>query len=529
MKKNKIAPDGATEIRAQLPRVAAATGANAPGEGRSLSSIALHQTFASLCLEVAHSLGRAPLFRRGESLVTVNESTGDVLPMTATRWRSWHQRYFVFHAENKDGERRTVNAPQDKALCILASDQLRAELRELRAVNHLRLPVWRGEGTERRLELLPEGYDDATKTFTVPLLAYDFNWRLEDAQAWLDATFGGFPFYESGELFARRSFSAHVGAMLGIFAVNLLPDGAVRPLIVVSGNQPGLGKTLLVHAQLSPVHSRIEDDSKPKSDEELRNILEAAALAADPYLVLDDAANLQSHDLNRFITSPVHKPRVKGHSLRVRCANVTQVFATGNTLNLTEDLDRRTLVVDLFDPGKAADRIVNSPLTNPFLFSDDYRAKACAAMWALLRHWDTNGFPPCGEAQKPSFEGYASIVGSVLVCAGLANPFGARACRSGGDEAGRALETAICRLAGGAEKDEVFESQEILARLSEDGTLEVVIPFECRDERKALGHKLKKLRGRRFTDTQGRQFLFGKREEAGGSRYTVSFLGRAAE
>ena len=519
--------DGADAIRAKLPQLAAATGAPAPGEGRSLPSIASNQPFGGLCLAVAQCLRQTPLFRRGEYLVTVNEATGEVQPMTPTRWRSWHQHFFTFHDGDGD-KRRTVNARQDLALCILASDEIRAHVRELRAVNVLRLPTWRGEDAARTLDLLPKGYDPATRTFTVPLLDFPRDWTLEDAASWLASTFGTFLFFEPGDIFTRRSFAAHVAGMLGVFAVNLLPDGAVRPLIVVNGNQPGLGKTLLVHAQLSPVHGLVEDDAKPTSDEELRNVLDAAALAGAPYLVLDDAANLRSHDLNRFVTSPVHVPRVKGQSLRVRCANVTQVFATGNALNLTEDLDRRALVVDLFDPGTAAERTVRAPLTNPFLFSAAYRAAACAALWAMLRHWRDSGLPPCPEARKPSFEDYAALVGSVLVNAGIANPFTVRECRSGGDESTRALLAAVCKLAGNAAQGEAFTPDEILTALRESETLDDVLPFDCRDERKALGHKLKKLRGRVFTDTRNRRFEFGKRDGASGSRYTVHFLDDAA-
>jgi hypothetical protein len=49
--------------------------------------------------------------------VTVDESTGKEQPMTPTRWRSWHQHFFVF--DTGEGEkRRTANARQDLALCI---------------------------------------------------------------------------------------------------------------------------------------------------------------------------------------------------------------------------------------------------------------------------------------------------------------------------------------------------------------------------------------------------------------------------
>ncbi len=518
------AADGADEIRAKLPQLAAATGAPAPGEGRSLPSIAINQPTAALCLAVGQCLRNAPLFRRGESLVTVNDTTGEVQPMTPTRWRSWHQRFFTFH-DGEGDKRRTVNARQDLALCILASDELRAHVRELRGVNLLRLPTWRGEDADRTLDLLPEGYHPATRTFTVPVLDFARDWPLEDAHAWLDGRFAGFPFAETGDLFTRRSFSAFAAAMLGVFAVNLLPHGAVRPLVLVIGNQPGVGKSTLVRAILTPTHGETEEDSKPKSDEELRNVLDAAALAGAAYVFLDDVQNLASNDLNHFISSPTHTPRVKGQSTRVKCANSWQVFATGNHLKLAEDLPRRSLVVFLSAGEKASEREIADPMTNTVLFSAAYRAHACAALWAMLRHWRDCGMPHCRDARLSSFEAYAALVGSVCVAAGLANPF-ARIVDwpMGGDEAGRALETALCKLAGPLVQGEELTTDEILDALREAGTLDDVLPFECRDERKALGHKLRKLRGRVFTDTRGRRFEFGRRAAASGSRYVVHFL-----
>ena len=518
------------EIRAALSVAAAAVGAPAPGEGRSLPSIAIAMPLAALSHAVAQCLRSAPIFRRGDDLVTVNPDNGDLQPMTSTRFRSWHQRFFSLQ-KMEDGDRKIVNVPEKMARAILASDELRDDLREIRTVATLRLPVWRGEGSERTIGLLPEGYDATTKTYTVPRLDYETDWPLEDAHAWLESTFGTFPFFEKGDLFARRSFSAHVAGMVGVFTSNLLAPGAVRPMVVANGNQPGLGKTLLVHAQLSPVHGEIEDDSKPKDDGEMRSVLAAASLAGAPYIVLDDAANLHSHDLNKFITSPVHVPRVLGVSKRVRCPNLTQVFATGNALSLTSDLDRRSLVVDLFDPGKATDRPVRNPLTTEFVFSPDYRRAACGALWALVRHWNEAGRPVCRDARKPSFEAYAALVGSLVVACGFANPFTARECSSGGDEASRALERCIAALAGDAILGDSLSTDEVLGALREADTLDLVVPYAKNDlgQRQAVGHKLRKLRGRELTDSRGRRFEFGKRDSAPGARYTLHFLDDEAD
>lgn len=518
-------PGDEGDFRAALTLVAAAVGEPAPGEGRALPSISKDSDFRGMFHLVGQTLRNAPLFRRGEDLVTVS-STGEEAPMTADRFRSWHQQFFTFHSTTPKGGRRTENLAKDLAVPLLAADIFRDELRELRTVANIRLPVWRGSGEEKTIALLPEGYDPGSKTYTVPTLDFETDWPLEDAQCWLESTFGGFPFYETGDLFARRSFAAHVAAMVGVFTSNLLPENATRPLIVCNGNQPGLGKSLLIHAQLSPVHGPVEDDSKPKEESELRSLLGAAALAGAPYIVLDDVGSLQSHDLNKFITSPLHSPRVLGKSLRVRCLNRTQIFATGNGLNLTSDLERRALVVDLFCHDDAMSRDIRDPLTNSQVFGDEYRRAALGVLWALVRHWNEAGRHISLEARKPSFESYASLVGSIVIAAGLANPFAPRQCTSGGDEAGRALERVITTLAREAVFGDSVNTDQILAALREDDTLDLVAPFAKNDigQRQAVGHKLRKLRGRTMTDSRGRRFEFGRREDAHGARYTFHFL-----
>ena len=515
----------ADEIRARLPQVTAATGAPPSGDGRSVPSIAMKQPLASQSFAVAQALMRAPLFRRGDEFVTVNEATGEILPMTAMRWRSWHQGHFVFY-EGEGDKRRTLNASKDLAGCILASDEMRAHVRELRGVHLLRLPVWRGEDESGIIELLPPGYDEPTKTFTVPKLKYDEDWPLEEAREWFFTTFGEFCFAENGELFTRRSFGAFVAAMLGVFAVNLLPASAVRPLVPVIGNQPGVGKSKLVRAMLAPVHGVVAESSKPKSDDEMRKVLDASALAAKSYVFLDDVHNLASNDLNHFVSSPTHEARVMGQGILKVCANTWQVFATGNWLKSSEDIQRRTLAIFLIAPGKAADRVIAREMTDTWLFSPAYRAPACAALWAMLRNWRDGGKLRCEEARQSSFEHYAFLVGSVIVAAGIANPFARFDWPLGGDEAGRALENAVCRAAADADEGDELTADEILERLRTDGTLEVVIPSAKNDmgQKQSLGHKLARLRGREFTDTRGRRFEFGHREAGPGARYVLRFL-----
>jgi len=117
----------------------------------------------------------------------------------------------------------------------------------------------------------------------------------------------------------------------------------------------------------------------------------------------------------------------------------------------------------------------------------------------------------------------------VIVAAGFANLFAPHERPMGGDESGRTLETALCRMAATLDPGDELTPAEILANLSESNALDVVLPFDCKDERKALGHKLRKLRGRVFTDAKGRRFEFGRREGAAGAFYAVHFLAPASE
>jgi RNA-binding protein YhbY len=97
----------------------------------------------------------------------------------------------------------------------------------------------------------------------------------------------------------------------------------------------------------------------------------------------------------------------------------------------------------------------------------------------------------------------------------------------GGDEAGRALEDVLCKLAADATHGDEWTTSDILQALSGAETLDLVLPYECRDEKKALGKKLAKLRGMELIDTRGRRFEFGRRDAGVSARYPVRFLDAA--
>ncbi|MGD9417942.1 MAG: hypothetical protein Q7R22_003310, partial [Verrucomicrobiota bacterium JB025] len=166
-----------------------------------------------------------------------------------------------------------------------------------------------------------------------------------------------------------------------------------------------------------------------------------------------------------------------------------------------------------------------NPITPSWLFSDSTRSRFLAALWYLVRAWKAKGRPLERENGKPSFEEWTGLVGGIVTSFGMANPFAARETTSGGDEASRALKMVIAGLVGECEEDTppVFVTDEILGRAEEMDMLELVVGF-AKEPKRALGHRLKKLKGRHLVDSRGRLFEFGKREASAGAKYPVRFL-----
>ena len=528
------AADGAgggrgAEIVAALPRMAAAAGVDLPAEsGGTLPVVSTFRPLASVCLEVGQILHSAPIFRWGRDFVTVDEATGETEPMDVMRFRSWYQRYFHFESKHTDGV-IVGTCQKDNASCILASDEVVTNVRPLVAVHPVRLPVWRGDGSDRTIELLPAGYDAPTGIFSMDSVTYPEDVTLADAVAWFCDVLGEFPWHEGGELMTGRSCAAQVAVMVGTFCKGFFPPGTIRPLVVYNGNRPGAGKSKLARMALAPVFGAAEEASKPE-ESALRDLLDTAAYEYKPYLFLDDVLSLKSTDLNRFITSPRHMARVKGKTQTFRRPAVTQVFASGNRLLLTPDLEQRALVVDLFASLSPAERKLRREIVDEWLWTPDYRRPALAALWALVRHWRDEGMPIPEEARHGRAPSFGRWIGAIVMAAGFANPFAPRAADvAGGNESGRALELVIADLAaqipyGAKGKDADLTTTQILDELAERELLDVVFPHKVQDNRKALGKRLANLRGQQFVDTRGRRFEFGRRGVMSGAAYTVTFI-----
>lgn len=126
-----------------------------------------------------------------------------------------------------------------------------------------------------------------------------------------------------------------------------------------------------------------------------------------------------------------------------------QIVSTGNNLTVTPDIERRSLIIDLFDVCKSVEKNIANPLTEKVFSRPQWRREMLMALWSLVWHWNEQGCPSvCSASAMPSFEGFSEVVGSIVMTAGFISPFTKRpATTDGGDVRGNALERLLVALA----------------------------------------------------------------------------------
>lgn len=515
-----------------------------PPEGDERPRLDVGQPVQALSRELGVILGQNGFYRRAETRMVVTvASDGRVETVTARRLRGAVGKFVYPVAWEKVRDREV---PKDLAVeaaaTLLETDSFLDLLPELRGVARVKVPVWKGGA----VELSRRGYDPETGIFCSDLLPFEEGLDLAQARAVFDELLGAFEF-EDGTTWAKcRSGVLQVAMMVGTFCAQLLGSGKPRPLAVYVANQPGAGKTLLAFMAICHVLGKVAAEDYPPGragQEELKKILDIAAIEQAPVQWFDDVPeHMQSNALNRFVTASRHKPRILGKSEKVDVPAVTQVFATGNHTKVNRDLSRRGLVVELFVPGDIQERQFRVELTQDLLASPEWRAKSLAACWALVRAWTQQGCPMRRHAPLKGFSDYTALVGGVMACAGMdADPFAEPQLPMSGDEDTTEMQRLLVAVAeewrdhGAFTNGDALNLDEIVqvARREQiqlvDGRGRDIIGREGDDvldsgARKSLGAQLKKWRGRHLKTGDGERFQFGRREQANGSVYPLTFL-----
>ena len=226
-----------------------------------------------------------------------------------------------------------------------------------------------------------------------------------------DELMGDFPFVDE----ASRTHA--VALLLQPFLLPLI--GGPLPLYLVDGSTPGVGKGLLVDVIARVAQGRpIAVMSQPKDEEEMRKRTTGLLLKGTTMVLLDNVYSIRSGVLSSLLTTREVEDRLLGSSKIVHVRNNATWMATGNNVELSDEITRRTILIRL-DPG--VERPENrGGFKHPYLstWASGQRRVLVGACMSLIRAWTEAGMPRSASTLG-SFEDWVSVMGGVLEVAGV--------------------------------------------------------------------------------------------------------------
>jgi hypothetical protein len=396
--------DAAEPVGAPLETINGKPALQLPGDDRPMGEFAA---------EIGTLLAGQNIFARKGCAFTLDAEGQKLEPATPTWLRTWAEQFVVCYKVRKMGDRayRFDNTmTEDAAKAVLVAPQFLKKLRSVERFHPCRMPVIRHNGT---VELLPEGYDAASATYTAPGSPYPLDKSAEEARQVFGDAFAEFPFAED----AGRSQAVAIAAVLTVYAGGIMPVGANRPVFIYLGNAEGTGKTTC--ARLAGIcYGAVAAEAAPVEEGEWQKKILAVVIAGKRILLLDNLKGvLNSPSLEAYTTASRFAGRILGVSREFEGEACATVLITGNGLTTSPDMRRRALMVELFmDELRAEDRKFSRRLDDPALLA--LRPHLLAACWAMVKAWDNAG-RPAASRMNSSFPRWCDTIGGIVEQAGF--------------------------------------------------------------------------------------------------------------
>ena len=383
-----------------------------------------------VCHETAMLVRDQGVYLQGERIVTVDDD-GTVREMDEKRFISWLPKFcMVSKGKDEDGNPRRIDLSTKRAGEILASDTFRAMIPRLTRVLPARLPVYSADG--KGVRLLAKGYDPEHEVFVTHNAPDVVAMDVDDAIAFWKTTYASFPWGDPG-----RSIAAQISAQVGMFAQMLFPEALAVPLYYWNANMEGSGKSILAEMVLAPVYGHCETGDFGQGDEFLKRLM-ARALSYSSYFFMDDVAGfVRSQALNRWVVQAYWTDRRMHSHEEMKVPKRCMTMITGNGATLSEDIVRRSVIIDLFSEKSAAERLKErgekNEVTSEWLSAPATRGKMLGALWAMVQYWATEGMARASRP-IPSFVTWSSVVGGIVETCGFGDPFAPAMLEDGGDK-----------------------------------------------------------------------------------------------
>lgn len=430
-----------TEMFAKLMSFAKANGVdlalapegaeNATDLRETIPAVNLNRDTSAIAHETGLNLKRSGLFLYQNRLVTVSED-GKEEEMDDKRFRTWIDQWQVNYYKRRktpdDEDRNGTGAPiratmkADVAAVLLRSDAFRSHMPELKRILPVRLPVWDNDSEGYPLaRILEYGYDEKTHVYTANTeIDYDLTWDIQQAVKYLRKLLKDFPFADEG-----RSLAVQIAGMVTTYCQLMFGELDRLPMIYFNANTPGSGKSRLAELMIYAIYGEADTVNFSESDE-FKKELDTWAGQSLGYTFIDDVSGLiKSNLLNKWLTMPRWSGRVMHAQRKFSYLNQSLTLLTANQATLSEDLGRRSLMVDLWAAELVSDRQSRLPMTidQEWLAAPENRKNILSALHSLLINW----FSPDHEGRWypkviGSFEGWSRIVPAIVTAAGFNCP-----------------------------------------------------------------------------------------------------------
>jgi hypothetical protein len=208
-----------------------------------------------------------------------------------------------------------------------------------------------------------------------------------------------------------------LGATLMGFLMNHFVEGG-HPMVVIRGNQPAIGKSLLAKVIATVFDAANVAAIKKASDEEFDKLLCAMLKKRRRVVFLDNQrGHMDSERIEQLVTSPVIMLRLLGLNEFGEWPNDVLFLTTSNDFLAGRDLVTRNLAIDLYTEGDPRVRQQERQRRKPLAYAKEHRQEILSELAAMVLRWLESGRPD-GDLNT-RFEEVSRVVGGILDANGL--------------------------------------------------------------------------------------------------------------
>ena len=353
--------------------------------------------------------------------------SADELAANLNAWIDWTER-------SKDEEIESKGLTKNDVPLFALSPSLLDKLPTVEGLVHVSVPVMRKSGS---LEWLPAGLDQDSGFLNMESCTYRDDMTFDDALMVMDGIFKGLPLHhgqEAGKIVRSRLLLL----FLSTYCSLLLPARAHRPILAVTANRKGCGKSETARLAIHIVNgggnvmeeifdAKSEFFPKLKDEKEVKKMLDAVAMTGKRFVLLDNVKDrIDSGELAAFITQTTRSVIPFYTQQDIQLPQNCQVILTANQPKYGDDFSGGRRLVEI--PLNSNVRDPNYPAVGPGVHKgkeelEAQRPEILAALRAIVTRWEKEGKPD-GTVVLDNFEAYCKILGGIVETAfeGI-NPF----------------------------------------------------------------------------------------------------------